>query len=548
MPEAVIVILLLLGAAVCLEIVAERFDIPRPVVLLSGGMIIALVPGLPRLELDPETIFILFVPPLLYWAALTSSLRDFRTNAVVISMAGMVLVLVTIAAVAVTVRTLIPSVPWAAAVALGAIIAPPDAVVAISMLRGLKLPRPVTTFLVGESLVNDATALVVYRTAVAAAVAGQYSWLAGTFDFVRILIGGAGIGLAVGWLVAAIRRRAGSTSPLQNTISLLTPFAAYVPATALHVSGVFAVVVAGIYIGRRGPHFMSPETRIQARDTWDVVTYILESLTFLLIGLDLPYAQEALHDFSGWDLIRYTAAVSGVIVLVRILAGFPAAIVPRWLAAFRGQKAAVPPWRHVLFVGWAGLRGGDSLIVALTLPVSIAVGSPFPSRNLIIVMTFGVVLISILIQGLSLRPLARLLGLRSDGLAEAEERIARHRVALAGLAALDGIDAASVPQVDGLVVSEILQQLRDMHASEPVSSSLETRSLAPPVNRAWIRAYHEMRSRMVRAERTEAVRLRDEDVVSDEVMYRLLRAIDFEEVLLEAKLTAIADGARKPQQ
>lgn len=540
-------LVLLLAAAVGLEWFAERARIPRPVVLVCGGLLIALLPDLPRWQYDPETVFDIFIPPLLFWAAFNGSVRDFRVNGLAISLVGVVLVLATTAAVAWTVHVVIPSIPWPAAVVLGAIVAPPDVVVTMSMLRGLTLPRPVTTILLGESLVNDAASLVVFRIAIGAVVVGKFSWAQGAVELVGVTLGGAMVGLIVGWLITAIRRRAGQTPVLQVMMGLLIPFAAYLPADAIHVSGVLAVVVAGLYLGRMAPALSSAETRLQARNIWEVIAFVLESLTFLLIGLDLPYARVALGEYSLWQLLGYSCMLSAVIAVVRMASAFPTAYLSRWAKGSAGQQAPLA-WRNVLFVGWAGLRGGDSLIVALTIPVAVTTGSPFPDRNLIIVLTFGVVLISILLQGVSLRFVAQMLGLRNDGSADGEERNARYLVSQAGLSALDAVAAklatdavgtvAEGTVAQGAVVVEVITFLREAYASEPVSSSLETRQLVPPVNLAWASAYQDLRSQMVRAERAEVIRLRDEDVINDEVMQRLLRSGDLEEILLDTKSAA----------
>jgi Na+/H+ antiporter len=539
-PVTTITVLLLLAVVVGLEILAQRLDVPRPIALLAGGIGIALIPGLPRAQLDPDVIFLIFIPPLLYWTAINSSLRDFRAYAVAISMSGVVLVLASIAAVATVVHALLPTMSWAVAVILGAIVAPPDVVVMASMLRGMVLPRTVATILLGESLVNDAASLVVYRMAVTAAVVGAFAWKGALLDFAWIALGGLGIGLAVGILVAAIRGRAGDSATIQNGISLLTPFAAYLPADAAHVSGVLSVVAAGLCLGRLAPRIMTAQARVQARETWEVVSHYLESLTFLLIGLDLPFAREALHNYRPLELIGYVIVVSVVLSAVRFLMVLPTAYFQRWASRELATKLNL---RYLFFLGWAGLRGGDSLVIALTLPQALSEPGLSPGRNFVIVLTFGVVLVSVFIQGPSLRPVAQLLGLRDDGLARAEERDARHQVALAGLCALEGINPASFDWVDGLVVSEVMQELREMHATAPVSSSLETKGLTPPNNRAWIHAYYEMRSRMVRAERAEAIRLRDAEVINEEVMYRILREMDLEEVLLTDRLRFIAEPA-----
>ena len=538
MPTTLILFLSLLAATVLLEAAAERFAVPRPCMLLLGGLFIACLPGIPRLDISPDALFVLFIPPLLFWAAFNSSVRDLRANALAISLSGVALVLLTVAAVAWTIHALIPSVSWAAACALGAIISPPDVVVTMSMLRGLCLPRPVTTILLGESLINDAASLVVYRIAIASAVAGTFSWMHGLMEMLGVVIGGALCGLAVGWLVGLLRKHAGGSPVLQVTITLLVPFAAYLPADGAHVSGVIAVVVAGVYLGRTVPLITAAETRIEGRGVWGILTFLLEGLTFLLIGLDLPYARDALADYSLARLVVYAFILSGVIAVVRLLCAFPIANLPRWVQ--RKTYRPVPPWRNVIFVGWAGLRGGDSLLVALTLPVAAAGGAPFPGRNLIIVMTFGVVLISILLQGFSLRPLVALLGLRDDGLSRTEERQARHLVAEAGLGALDLIRPSGTSATDATVTREVIDFLREVHASEPVSSSLSTHSLAAPANLAWVRSYHDIRLQMVRAEGDEVVHLRDQAVINDEVMYRLLRVNDLEEVLLASKADAAA--------
>jgi CPA1 family monovalent cation:H+ antiporter len=533
------VIVFLVAVAAILEVLAARLDRPRPIVLVCGGLAIALLPGLPRVDFDPEALFTLFVPPLLYWAALNSSLRDFRVNAVVISVAGVLLVLATTVSVAWVLHLFVPSMPWAAAVVLGAIVAPPDAVVTLSMLCGMQLPRRVTTILLGESLINDAASLVVYRMAVAAVVVGGFSWTHGAVEFARAAVGGAGIGLGVGALMEGIRRRTGDLPGVQITMSLLSPFVAYLPADAAGASGILAVVVAGFYAGRKGPRVIPAESRIRARDTWAVVTFVLESLTFLLIGLDLPYAREALSEYSLGMLILYAGTLSAAIAAVRLVSAFPTAYLNFWLsndAKKPGRPA--PRWQNVLFFALSGLRGGDSLVVALTLPLTIQGGAPFPGRNLIIVLTFGIVLFSILVQGLSLRPAVKALGLRGDGLAEAEERDATHRVAEAGIAALKSVDAGPLKEGESEILCRVLRHLREMHATEPVSSSIETRQLAPPSNLEWLRIYQKLRTQMVLAERAELVRLRDQEVISDDVMNRLLHAADLEEVLLSTKMQA----------
>jgi CPA1 family monovalent cation:H+ antiporter len=277
-------ILLLLGLAALLELTARRIGIPRPVLLVVGGLALALVPGLPRVELDPEVVFLIFIPPLLYRAAITTSLRDFRRNLRPILFLAIILVLSTVFVVAAVARALTPEFTWASAFVLGAIVSPPDAVAAVAVMRRLGAPQRLVSILEGEGLVNDATALVCFRVAMLAAVTGSFSVQDAASRFLAAAAGGVGIGLAVGWIIAQIRRRI--RAPLvENTISLLTPFIAYIPADQLGVSGVLAVVTVGLYLGRLAPSLLSPATRIRAVDMWDMVEFLLEGLVFVLIGL-----------------------------------------------------------------------------------------------------------------------------------------------------------------------------------------------------------------------------------------------------------------------
>jgi monovalent cation/hydrogen antiporter len=513
---AVTLILILLGAAAALNVVAERLNIPHPVLLVLGGLGLALIPRLPTARLDPQIVFLIFVPPLIYRAALTTSWRDFREHLRSILLLAVGLVLVTIVAVAYVARAIVPALPWAAALLLGAIVAPSDPISATAAIRGLDTPRNVDTVLAGEGLVNDATALVAYRMTVDAVSSGAFHPLG--FAVARLAIvaaGGIGVGLAAGVAIGWLRRRLALAPEVENTISLLTPFAAFIPADRLGVSGVLAVVAAGLYLARKGPHIVSPETRIQSGNMWDMMTFVLEGLIFILVGLDLPLVTHNLTGDAIPGLIRSALVVSAVAIGVRLIWIFPGTYLPRRLDEWLGRNADYPPWRNVLFVGWAGMRGADSLVIALALPLTVANGRPFPARDAIIFVTFIVILVSLVAQGLSLLPLIRWLGIDRSGPGEEEkeEETARKRIEKAGVARLDQIirrNPSLAPAARHLRTHHVRRRPREDEAASRV------------------------RADMIAAERKELVNLRDRGVIGDDVMRVVQHDLDLEQMLVGA--------------
>ena len=521
-------ILVLLAAVAALALLADRLEIPLPALLVLGGIVLALIPGLPRPTLDPDVVFLVFVPPLLYWTAINTSWRDFRTNLRSISLLAIGLVLATMWAVAAVAHALSPELPWTSALVLGAIVSPPDPVAVTAVTRRLGVPRAIVTLLEGEGLLNDATALVAYRTAVAAVVAGS-SGVHGTWT--RILWAGAGgiaVGLAIGLGIGWVRRLIGRAPVVENTISLLTPFAAYIPAERLGVSGVLAVVAVGLFLGRHGPRIVSPQTRIQATGAWQVVSFVLEGLVFILIGLELPYVLEALRAHSVSTLAGLVAAVSGTAILVRMLWVFPGAYLPRVVRNAIGKREAYPPWQSVTFVGWAGLRGGDSLVIAFALPLKTAAGQPFPGRELILFLTFGVIFVTLVLQGFTLKGVIRLLGLRPDEESGEEETEARNRVAAAGLERLEKIEPSNDTR------RKVLEGLREQHRHVSHRYQALVRGKHHTKDEERGDAYRKFRLEMIDAERSALIRLRDEDVISDDVMRRIQRDLDLEQILLES--------------
>jgi Na+/H+ antiporter len=537
-------VLLLLAVSAALQVIARRLRLPHPVLLVLAGAALALVPGLPRVTLDPETIFLVFVPPLLYHTAFNTSLRDFKAALGPIVRLGVLLVLVTIVAVAWVAHTVIPEMTWPVAFVLAAIVSPPDPVAATAVMRSADAPSAIVSILEGEGLVNDATALVAYRMAVAAAVTGTFSPERAGLGLLVTGAGGVAVGLAVGWLIGWVRRRLHGLPVVQNTISLLTPFAAYLPADIAGVSGVLSVVTVGLYLGRKAPTYVSAATRVQGEAMWAMLAFLLESLIFILIGLELPHAVRALHEHSLGTLLRYSLAITGVLVVVRMVWVFPSAYLPRLLTrpkrADGTRQRELPSWRWVAFVGWAGLRGGDSLVIALALPLTVAAGGPFPARDLIIFVTFAVIFATLVVQGLSLRPVLHLLNLGEDEHMATEEAHARRVAAEAALRRLE--EVATGDDVHPRVVDQ-LRRREQARARGWAARDRERHGAADEEHRALTtggdheretQSYRTLRTEMIDAQRRAVVELRDRDVIGDDVLRRVQRDLDLETMQLEA--------------
>jgi CPA1 family monovalent cation:H+ antiporter len=522
------IIIALLALVAVLALLAERLKLPYPILLVLGGLAISFIPGLPRIHLRPELIFLVILPPLLYYAGLLTTWRDFRANLRPILLLAVGLVLATTLAVGAVAHALIPDLPWAAALALGAIISPPDAIAATSITERLHVPRRIVTILEGESLVNDATALVALRFALAAAVAsaGAFSLPAASLQFLWVAAGGIAIGLAVGylsaWIICLIHQPG-----VAGTLALLTPFAAYLPAEALHVSGVLAVVATGLVMARRLPLATTARWRLRNDAVWDTLVFILNGLVFILIGLQLPSVMEGLGHFSFDTLCLYALAVSATAILVRIAWVFAVAPLTRTIPAIR-RRDPMPPWRHVAIVSWAGMRGVVSLAAALALPHYTAAGAPFPGRDLIIFLSFSVILATLVLQGLTLPLLIRALRIRRDDRDRVEEREARIEAAHAALARLTALsfDDSINPEVIDRFRAEYAQRLTTLGA-RPRDGMLPDAPVGPG-DPTPIRIQREV----LIAQRRMITFLRDQDVIGDHILRRLLHEIDLEEARL----------------
>jgi CPA1 family monovalent cation:H+ antiporter len=494
------------------------------------------------MELEPETLFLLFVPPLLYLTAFTTSLRDFRAQIWPIARYGTVVVLLTIGAIAAVAHALVPEITWPAAFVLGAIVSPPDPVAAVAVMRRLGAPRRIVTILEGEGLVNDATALVAYRMGVAAVVTGTFSPSRAALQLLVTGAGGAAVGLGIGWLIGQVRRRTPKFPIVENTISLLTPFLAYLPADWMGLSGILAVVAVGLYLGRQGPRIVSAPTRVQAESMWSMIQFLLESFIFLVVGLELPYVLRALRSHTLAELTSYGAVVALTAIVVRLVYTFAAALLLRAARRRRG-KPVEPSWQQATFIGWTAMRGGDSLVIALALPLKTAAGAPFPARELIIFLTFAVIFDTLVLQGLTLKPLLRWLGLRDGGELHDEEAHARRVAAEVGLERLDeegrrdGVDPDALRYLRRKYAARVDRwSARDREAhgtGDPEHSALADRDGAGAEREAT--SYRLLRTAMIDAERRAVVGLRDRGEIGDEVLRRVQRDLDLETMLLESE-------------
>lgn len=419
MVHPVEVVLALVAVALVLALAARHYGVPEPVALVVGGLLIGLQPWVPGIQLDPQLVFLLFLPPLLYAAAFRTEWPDFRAQLRAITLLAVGLVLFSTACVAAAAHY-VAGLDWGPAFVLGAIVSPPDAVAAVAVTARLKVPKVVTTILEGESLVNDASALVALRVAVAAVASGAFSLPDACAQFALVSAGGIAIGLFGGWAVvrlhAWLERSVHADAKFTITVTLLTPYAVYLAAEHAHCSGVLAAVAAGLWVGNRCERVFSHALYEEARAVWEWVEFLLNALIFILVGFALRAILDNLSDrYEMGDLCRSALAVLGAVVAARLVWVFPGAYVPRFLdRAVLGAPAAYPPWRGVTVVGWAGMRGVVSLAAALALPLRTADGAPFPGRDLIQFLTFWVIFGTLVGQGLTLPLLIRALGAGAD--------------------------------------------------------------------------------------------------------------------------------------
>lgn len=518
MQSAQLVLALLIAVA-ALVTIARRLGIAYPIFLVIGGLALGLVPGTPHVEVDPDLIFLFILPPLLYIAAFYTPLRSLRANLGTIGSLAVGLVVVTAFAVAAVVHALLPGIPWAVAIALGAIVAPPDAIAAAAIASRLAVPRRIVSVLEGESLLNDATALTIYSIAIAVAVGGAFKASVGVETFVGAMLGGLAIGLAVGWIIAQIRARIEDT-PVEITISLLTPYAAFLPAQGLGASGVIAAVVAGLYLGRRASHMMGADARLTGRAVWETIAFLLNGMVFIITGLEVPFLLRSLDASTAIRLVGIGLIVSLVLLVVRALWIFPSELAA---CAVRGESRPHRFLAHSLVLSWAGMRGGVSLAIALALPLTLPGGAPFPGREALVIVTVTVIVITLLGQGLSLPWLIRRLRLGTDPELREEEARARQQLVEAATRRIDQLYRVWPGH------RPLLDRLREtyQHRSEHVDRQRDAGASGEEDQE--IIEHREIQRTVIDSEREALLRLRAEGAIDDDVLRTLERELDLDE-------------------
>ncbi|WP_371662508.1 Na+/H+ antiporter [Streptomyces sp. NBC_00280] len=518
-------LLLLVAGSAAIAAAGRRTPVPPPLLLVAAGLVFAYVPGVPDYALDPHVVLPLMLPPLLYTAAVDSSYLDLRAQLRPVALLSVGYVLFATLVVGWAAYLIVPGLPLTAALVLGAVVAPPDAVAATAIARRVGLPSRVTTILQGESLVNDATAITAYRVALAAAVGEGATWAGGIGEFLLAAVGGIGIGLIlmmpIHWLRTHLKE-----ALLQNTLSLLIPFAAYAVAEEVHASGVLAVVVVALYLGHRAWE-VDFATRLQEEAVWKMVAFVLESAVFALIGLQLPVVLEGLGEYEGVDAAWYAIAVFLVVVVTRFAWVYPGTFVPRLLSARIREREPNPTWKGAFVISWAGMRGVVSLAIAFSIPLTMEGGEAFPERNLILFLTFTTVIGTLVVQGLTLPPLIRLLKLpgrdgQAETLAEANAQAQASRAAQRRLEGLleDESNALPPPLADRL---RMVLERRQNAVWERLGS------VNPVTGETVDDTYRRLSREMISAEREVFVRLRDGRHIDDEMLRTLLRRLDLEE-------------------
>lgn len=526
MGQAELVIAGVLVAVAGLSALAYRLNMPYPIVLVVGGAAFGFVPGVPTVKLNPAVVLVVFLPPLLYASAFFANLGDIRANLRGVTLSSVGLVLATMVAVALAAHALVHGLSWAAAFALGAIVSPTDPLAGANIMRRLDSPRRLVSAVEAEGLFNDATALVSYKVAVGAVVGASFSLLDAGVRFFAGAAGGVAIGLAVGWVIAQLRRRT-SDIQINITISLLSGYAAFIPANAIGASGVLAAVTTGIYMGVKGPSVIPPRTRLQGFFVWEMLDFLINASLFVLVGLQLRGVVERLGGASASTFFGYAVAVSATVILVRLAWFLTVPDLIRVLDRRPSQRERQVRSGPRLAMAWSGMRGAVSLAAALALPLSTNRHTPFADRDLIIFLTFAVIFATLVIQGLSLPVVLRRLAITHDRSEDDEEVRARLRATKAALAQLDELDSeewtreATIERMRGLY--EYRKRRFAARIGKVEDDGYEDRSLA----------YQQVVQIVLGAQRQALVEMRNHGEVSNEVMNRIIRELDLEESRLE---------------
>jgi monovalent cation/hydrogen antiporter len=529
--ENVSLIIILLFGITLLGLLSNKYKFPFSISLVLSGLAISLIPGLPVVSLNPEIVFLVFLPPLLYGAAWNTSWHEFKAAIRPISLASIGLVFFTTGLVGVTAHYLIPGLGWPFAFLIAAIVSPPDAVAATSVTKGLGLSPRVIAILEGESLVNDASALIAYKYALIAITAGNFVlWEAG-LNFLYVAATGILIGLAIAYLILLIHKKWVCDAVIEVTLTFLTPFAAYLLAESIHVSGVLSVVSAGLFLSFRSGEAFSNQSRIMAYSVWEVVIYILNSLIFILIGLQLRSVMAGITDYSTSELIVYGLVVSFVVIAVRFIWVVPAALLPRWLSARIRRTEKFDPRNMVVF-GWAGMRGVVSMAAALAIPLTLPNGEAFPHRNLIIYLSFCVILSTLVALGLTLPWIIRKLKIQPHSVV-AEEYEVRNKIVSAAITHIeDNLGTASDELLHNIKSKYEVKYNRLQRTELPANYFGNGKTLSGNI----FNEYSKMQMDLIGVERKEIQQLHLHGKASEEILRKIERELDLEETRLQMEM------------
>jgi CPA1 family monovalent cation:H+ antiporter len=518
-------LLLLVAALVVVALTAQRLRIAPPILMVVAGILLALIPGLPRFELSPEFVLLFVLPPVIYSSGVAMSWREFKFNLRPIGLLAIGGVLFTTFALAITLHYLLDF-DWGVGFLLGAILSPPDAIAPLAIARGLGVPRRIVVVLEGEGLVNDATALVLYRFAVTAIAIGGFSLSAALGRFVMILGGEVLFGIAVGWISLRLRSWA-HNARVEIVMSLMTPYIAFWPPAHLGGSGVLACVAAGLYVSWNGPLQISAATRLQGIFFWDLTVYVIDGLVFLYTGLQIRTLFERIHTQELHWMLLVTVVATLIAVIARFLWMWPATYIPRWVSKSLAARDPAPAWQAPFMIAFTGIRGVVSLAAALALPIVTANGTPFPHRDLFLFVAFGVIVTTLVGQGLTLPRLIRWLGLasgRADELARevAEERAAREHMITRGTQRLEQLaNERGLPQP---VVQHVRSSI-DHQRHGPADSAEELERIVA-----------ELQVEIMADQRQALHALLRDGKLTDESRRRLERELDLEEEALRHEL------------
>jgi Na+/H+ antiporter len=522
----VVLLMGLLCAVTAVAGLARRFGVSYPIVLVIFGLLCSLLPHVPRIPLPPSLVFLVILPPLLYVAAWQTSWREFKYNLVSISSLAVLLVFFTAFGVAFAAHWWLPGFDWRLGFLLGAVVSPTDAVAATSIARKVGMPQRIVDLLEGESLLNDATGLLALEFGIEMVVDGTTPTIGrGVLEFLWLTIGGVLVGAAVGWLVVWLERWV-DDGPVEIALSLVVPYAAYLTGEAVKGSGVIAVVACGLLVSRRSSTFFSPGVRLQALAVWDALEFLLNGLVFVLIGLQLPYVLDGIRGQSKLSLLGYGLAFSAILILLRLLWMYPAAKAAWWVRTrLAKQRYEKPASNQIFVVGWTGMRGVVALAAANSLPLTLNDGSQFPQRSFIIYLTFSLILVTLVLQGLSLPWLVRVLRLAVPNMQRCEEGEARHLLLQAAIDFLSERRASAQEENEVHLYEDLLHQyehkLAEIEQCGPDGSNPATETRRLTINHALLE--------IVRREREELNLLRANGRIGDNVHRTLEHELDLSE-------------------